>query len=347
MWLKTGNLHTRDTENICVSTGDNESDIRIKKLSGDSDLPFRKKRKYNEEYIKFGYTWISDENKPKDYFKGIPLLIEKTGCSHHEEKEILEHPVKPKDQLDEKMVKTSFDRVIETNLTYQASRTVYLHCRVCRLGNKTVSWVRKRDFHILSTGKHTFSTDQRFTILHREDQPQDWTMRLFESKISDSGTYECQVNTEPKMSLAVQLNIIVAEAQISKGPILQVKAGYPFNITCLVKDDVGSLYFFWYFNNKTISDDMLISRKIRIYEKLGIHGYSRLFIAKAKPSDVGIYSCHPSYAHPANIILQVVKGEEPTTERHEYTSTAYANAASILLEVLLKIIFFEFTIYII
>ncbi|GFS96881.1 hypothetical protein NPIL_447751 [Nephila pilipes] len=63
IWLKTGKLHTRDTENSFATTGDNESDVRIKKLSGDSDLPIREKRKYNEEYIKFCFTWIDDENE--------------------------------------------------------------------------------------------------------------------------------------------------------------------------------------------------------------------------------------------------------------------------------------------
>ena len=29
------------------------------------DLSVRKKRKYNVEYIKLGFTWIGDENEPK------------------------------------------------------------------------------------------------------------------------------------------------------------------------------------------------------------------------------------------------------------------------------------------
>ncbi|GFS95627.1 transposase [Nephila pilipes] len=67
MLLKTGKLLTRDTENSFPTTGNNEPDERIKKLSGDSDLPIRKrkKRKYNEEYTKFHFTWIDDVNEPK------------------------------------------------------------------------------------------------------------------------------------------------------------------------------------------------------------------------------------------------------------------------------------------
>ncbi|GFT89390.1 hypothetical protein NPIL_666681 [Nephila pilipes] len=65
MWLKTVKLHTRDTENSFNTTGDIESDVRVKKGPDDSDLPIPKKRKYNEECIKFGFTWIGDDNEPK------------------------------------------------------------------------------------------------------------------------------------------------------------------------------------------------------------------------------------------------------------------------------------------
>ncbi|GFT58746.1 uncharacterized protein NPIL_115821 [Nephila pilipes] len=46
MWLKTGKMHARDTENSFATIGDNESDVRIKKSEDDVDLPIRKKRKY-------------------------------------------------------------------------------------------------------------------------------------------------------------------------------------------------------------------------------------------------------------------------------------------------------------
>jgi len=63
--LKTDKLHFTAAGISSATTVENEPDVNTKKSSGDSDLPIRKKRKYNAEYIKFGFTWIGDENEPK------------------------------------------------------------------------------------------------------------------------------------------------------------------------------------------------------------------------------------------------------------------------------------------
>ncbi|GFT34876.1 uncharacterized protein TNCV_3878861 [Trichonephila clavipes] len=70
-----------------------------------------------------------------------------------------------------------------------------------------VSWVRKKDLHILTVGKCLYTTDQRFTSIHLENSD-DWNLEIRDSRKKDSGIYECQVSTEPKMSLGIQLNII-------------------------------------------------------------------------------------------------------------------------------------------
>ncbi|GFT34137.1 hypothetical protein NPIL_549031 [Nephila pilipes] len=44
-------------------------DVSTKKISGDSYLPNCKKRKYNEEFWKFDFTRIGDENEQKGYTK--------------------------------------------------------------------------------------------------------------------------------------------------------------------------------------------------------------------------------------------------------------------------------------
>ncbi|KAK3913961.1 Zwei Ig domain protein zig-8 [Frankliniella fusca] len=70
-----------------------------------------------------------------------------------------------------------------------------------------VSWIRKRDLHILTAGVLTYTSDQRFTVI-RPDKSENWTLQIRSSQGRDSGIYECQVNTEPKMSLSFQLNVI-------------------------------------------------------------------------------------------------------------------------------------------
>jgi len=48
-------------------------------------------------------------------------------------------------------------------------------------------------------------------FIHQVTESKDsreWTLHVKSPLAKDSGIYECQVNTEPKMSMAFQLNII-------------------------------------------------------------------------------------------------------------------------------------------
>lgn len=70
-----------------------------------------------------------------------------------------------------------------------------------------MSWIRKRDLHILTAGVLTYTSDQRFQVI-RPDRSGNWTLLIKFPQKRDTGIYECQVNTEPKMSLAFWLNVI-------------------------------------------------------------------------------------------------------------------------------------------
>lgn len=69
-----------------------------------------------------------------------------------------------------------------------------------------VSWMRKRDLHILTSGIHTYTGDARFSVRHPEHSD-DWDLRIEYVQKRDGGVYECQVNTEPKINLAIMLNV--------------------------------------------------------------------------------------------------------------------------------------------
>lgn len=69
-----------------------------------------------------------------------------------------------------------------------------------------VSWMRSRDLHILTSGNFSFSSDARFGPQHTPGSDA-WTLKLDNARKTDSGKYECQVNTEPKIMYAVQLSV--------------------------------------------------------------------------------------------------------------------------------------------
>lgn len=66
--------------------------------------------------------------------------------------------------------------------------------------------MRKRDLHILTSNIFTYTGDQRFSVIHPQDSD-DWDLKIEYAQLRDSGIYECQVNTEPKINLAIHLDI--------------------------------------------------------------------------------------------------------------------------------------------
>lgn len=59
-----------------------------------------------------------------------------------------------------------------------------------------VSWVRRRDWHILTSGMFTYTNDERFQVSHT-DGGDDWNLQIKYVQKRDNGTYECQVS-EPE-----------------------------------------------------------------------------------------------------------------------------------------------------
>lgn len=47
-----------------------------------------------------------------------------------------------------------------------------------------------------------------FKQVIRPEHSEKWTLQIKFPQIRDAGIYECQVNTEPKMSMAFRLNIV-------------------------------------------------------------------------------------------------------------------------------------------
>lgn len=55
-----------------------------------------------------------------------------------------------------------------------------------------ISWIRRRDFHVLTSSMFTYTNDERFQVLHPEGSD-DWTLQIKYVQDRDNGTYECQV----------------------------------------------------------------------------------------------------------------------------------------------------------
>ncbi|CAG9566113.1 unnamed protein product [Danaus chrysippus] len=206
------------------------------------------------------------------------------------------------------MVQPQFDNATKREYTAAVGQPAYLHCRVKNLSDRSVSWIRKRDLHILTVGVHTYSSDARFAALHT-DGSDEWTLRVAHAQPRDSGAYECQVSTEPKISLSFWLSVVVSKAEILSGPELFVRAGSDINLTCIARHapDPPS-FIYWYRGANVVNYAQRGGISVETEQRTRT---SRLLIARASPRDSGNYTCAPSSSDSASVVVHVVSGERP------------------------------------
>ncbi|XP_028156954.1 uncharacterized protein LOC114350377 [Ostrinia furnacalis] len=171
-----------------------------------------------------------------------------------------------------------------------------------------VSWVRHRDIHLLTVGRYTYTSDQRFEAQHKP-RSEEWALRIRSPQRRDSGQYECQISTTPPIGHAVFLNIVEPETEILGGPDLFIYAGSTINLTCIVRhtpEPPNTIN--WTHRGKTINFDSTRGGISLVTEK-GIHSSSRLLVQAARTSDAGAYQCAPDNAQMATARVHVLTGE--------------------------------------
>ncbi|XP_039500730.1 zwei Ig domain protein zig-8 isoform X1 [Drosophila santomea] len=228
----------------------------------------------------------------------------------------------------------TFDTTIGTNITGLVGKTVKLTCRVKNLGNRTVSWVRHRDIHLLTVGRYTYTSDQRFEAMH-SPHAEDWTLRIRYAQRKDSGIYECQISTTPPIGHSVYLNIVEPVTDIIGGPELHINRGSTINLTCIVKfAPEPPPTVIWSHNREIINFDSPRGGISLVTEK-GVLTTSRLLVQKAITQDSGLYTCTPSNANPTSVRVHIVDGEHPAAMHTGNNGNSTATQPPVLLPLVL------------
>uniref|UniRef100_A0A8D8YMS9 Protein sidekick-1 n=1 Tax=Cacopsylla melanoneura TaxID=428564 RepID=A0A8D8YMS9_9HEMI len=211
-----------------------------------------------------------------------------------------------------------FDNSTRRDITTTVGQTAYLHCRVRNLGDRAVSWIRKRDLHILTVGILTYTNDLRYTSLH-SDGSDEWTLKIASTQLRDSGTYECQVSTEPKISSGYKLNVVISKAKILGNSELYIKSGSDINLTCVVLETPDPPSFIYWYRGANVVNYSQRGGISVVTEKQT--RTSRLVISKAGASDSGNYTCAPSSSDGASVVVHVLNGEHPAAMQHGNSSS--------------------------
>jgi len=233
-----------------------------------------------------------------------------------------------------------FSRV-QTNVSVRLGENAYLPCRVKQLRDSyMVTWMRVADVSVLSVGAFTFSSDSRFSVIHvprPRINADDWTLGITNSQMKDSGLYECSVNTLPKISHVVTLNVtemtmqdspytapsprpvMISQSDVStelapgpissiSGPKIQyVSSGSTVGLECRITGLTSppqSLY--WKRGSRVLTAKERPGISLESEKVPGI-STARLFLSHVTTQDSANYSCMSDLARPATVVLVVTR----------------------------------------
>lgn len=77
-----------------------------------------------------------------------------------------------------------------------------------------ISWIRRRDWHILSSGAQLYTNDERFGIIHTPGS-NTWTLQIKFVQRRDNGLYECQVRNVCRSKAAINLSLFFEQPSSS------------------------------------------------------------------------------------------------------------------------------------
>ncbi|UYV75687.1 hypothetical protein LAZ67_13001002 [Cordylochernes scorpioides] len=99
------------------------------------------------------------------------------------------------------------DKVILTEVYVRQLLKLVINNTTKKLNVAQVSWIRRRDLHLLTVGPDTYTTDERFQTTLIEPA-QDWVLQLKYVHQRDAGLYECQLSADPKISYFFNLTVL-------------------------------------------------------------------------------------------------------------------------------------------
>ncbi|ODN05219.1 Tyrosine-protein kinase transmembrane receptor ROR2 [Orchesella cincta] len=229
-------------------------------------------------------------------------------------------------------------------------------------GRPVVSWIRKKDLHILTSGSHIYTSDPRVSLLREGKLLNSWTLKLSSVQKKDLGQYECQVNTEPKMTITLYLIVLGStddevqqgalalgmldlpqhqrdssldtfskgyEARILGPGHVQIHQGQTANLTCLVAHGGPSPNITWFLNDIPLLKTSNTRGGINIEtERSPFATISKLVIVRADRRDEGKYSCGGITVYPDSVVLRVLPFHSRSEEESDEAVPMMVSVAS-------------------
>ncbi|XP_059350876.1 uncharacterized protein LOC130687470 isoform X2 [Daphnia carinata] len=224
----------------------------------------------------------------------------------------------------------AFSGALETNVTASLGQTAFLRCRL-KNSQHQVTWIRIRDWHILTSGVLTYTADARFRVKHSETEASEWTLEIKFLQKRDEGTYYCQIPTRTGAVVhAFHLHVASPQAVILGGQVSHVDILTPsLTLVCIVDNTPDPpQVIFWYHNGTLLKDGKypesggpgssgLISSHLTLTPSRTM---SMLTLQHIQHIHSGNYTCRAPNADPDTTQLFV-------TQRHEQAAVHRSSCA--------------------
>ncbi|CAH2085448.1 unnamed protein product [Euphydryas editha] len=89
------------------------------------------------------------------------------------------------------------------NITVAQGRDVHFTCTVNHLGGYKVAWIKSDTKTILAIHTHMVTLNPRLAVTHNGHNT--WKLYISNVESKDSGTYMCQINTDPMKSQVLKV----------------------------------------------------------------------------------------------------------------------------------------------
>ncbi|XP_076061525.1 neural cell adhesion molecule 2-like [Oratosquilla oratoria] len=173
-------------------------------------------------------------------------------------------------------------------------------------GHVNITQSKRNDF--LHKQHKVLTTDPRIYPLHEVGSPYH-DLRISKLRINDSAIYKCETSTDPPLAAEIRLIVIETYSVIFGSPEMRVRKGETLYLLCLVLEVVDvPEYMIWYRDGHVID----YSREDVTVTVDDLTCSSELQVRNVSEKDVGLYTCAPSNAPPADIKVSLITlGHKP------------------------------------
>ncbi|XP_028129278.1 lachesin-like [Diabrotica virgifera virgifera] len=184
------------------------------------------------------------------------------------------------------------------NHTVTQGRDVYFTCVVNHLGSYKVAWIKSDTKAILAIHTHMVAQNPRLSVTHNGHNT--WKLHVSNVQKNDSGTYMCQINTDPMRSQMGNLEVVISPDILSDNEpndVTEAVEGGTIRLKCKATG-VPEPTVAW---RREDGGNIILRHEGRDKQVLRVYDGESLTLMNVQRTDMGAYLCIASNGVPPSV----------------------------------------------